>query len=76
MKSSLFILFMLVLLVGCKKENVSNTVLQTIPENAAIEKRIRLNKNGIIFPNYAIDFNADSFKTRKKSHNKPHQSTF
>ncbi|WP_026715635.1 hypothetical protein [Flavobacterium gelidilacus] len=67
---------MLVLLVGCVKDNSAKAKLKTAQEKEVIEKRNLLNTNGMIFPNYAIEFNTDSLETTKKSNNKPHQSTF
>tara|TARA_R110000850_G_scaffold276645_3_gene419426 strand:+ start:55049 stop:55276 length:228 start_codon:yes stop_codon:yes gene_type:complete len=75
MKSSLSILFILVFLVGKEKKN-SDTDLKIISKKTVIEKRIWFNKNGIIFPNYTIEFEIDSFETTKKPINKPHQSLF
>ena len=75
MKSFLSILFILFFLVGKETKN-SDTDLKTITKKTVIEKRIWSNKNGIIFPNYAIEFEIDSYETTKKPINKPHQSLF
>ncbi|WP_339837783.1 hypothetical protein [uncultured Flavobacterium sp.] len=76
MKSTLFILFILVSLVGCVKDNSAKAKLKTTQENEVIEKRNLLNTNGMIFPNYAIELEVDSFQTKEKTIIKPHQSIF